>query len=146
MDEISSVDELIDMLNDGLKNNRASAISCSVLLVLALVGGITALLIPRIGDTAPLVGFGAGAILTLMVIGVLKKNRIAKAIAGVLLMAIGLVMTIFILFDFATSLIKGESLMSGNQTAGNYGVTVFIIFMFGIGFFGMGLILLGLMK
>ena len=127
--------------------NRISAIGCTGLLVLSLIGMIAAVLTPKIGGYAPLVGIGVAAMLILIIYGVVKNNRIAKVIAGVVLIIAGVCLGIFIVVDFLTSLKKGQSPMSKGMEGESYMTWVVIILASGLAMLGGGIyFLLGAIK
>jgi len=127
--------------------NRISAIGCTGLLVLSLIGMIAAVLTPKIGGYAPLVGIGVAAMLILIIYGVVKNNRIAKVIAGVVLIIAGVCLGIFIVVDFLTSLKKGQSPMSKGMEGESYMTWVLIILASGLAMVGGGIyFLLGAIK
>jgi len=78
-------------------------------------------------------------------VGLAKGARWAKIIAGILLSIMWVGVALFILFDFATSLIKGHDLFSGSAGSA-YGQAVFIILFVGIAMLGGGLYLIGWLK
>lgn len=137
----------MDDLKDEFRQHKGTYITCGVLALLSMFGGIMAILGPKIGeDKAALLGLGVIVFIILIGIGVAKGARLAKVIAGILLVVIGLGATGFILFDFLTSLLKGGSIMNRGLTAENYGTQTFILAMSGFGIFGLGLFLLGVLK
>ena len=91
-------------------------------------------------------GLGVIVFIILTSIAAAKGIRLAKVIAGILLIIIGLGVTGFILYDFVSSLFTGESIMGRGLTAGNYGTQSFLLAVFGFGMFGLGLFLIGVIK
>ena len=136
-------DAIVDAIFEG---KRGYAIGCGVVLLLMIFGGITAVLTPIIGDYAPLIGLATVVLLTLIFIGIMKNNIIAKIIGGILLIIIGLGISIFIIYDFIQSIIKGQSLLSKGTWSTTYGVWVFIILATGLTMVGGGLMLMGVIK
>lgn len=137
----------MDDIKKEFKQFRGCFIFLGVILVLAIGGVIIALLEPKIGDYAPLAGLGGMLLAILVWIGLAKNARWAKVIAGILLSIIGLGLSVFILFDFITSFIKGESLLRNDAiSASNYGQSAFIILAVGITLIAGGLYLIGWIK
>lgn len=127
--------------------DRGMAIGCAVLSVLSLIGMIAAVLTPKIGGYAPLVGVGVAGILILIMYGVVKNNRIAKVIAGLALIIAGVCLGIFIAVDFLTSLKKGQSPMSKGMEGEGYMTWVVILLASGLAMVGGGTyFLLGAVK
>lgn len=137
----------MDDLKGELKQHKGTYITCGILALLSMFGGIMAVLGPKIGENkAALLGLGIIVIIILTSIGAAKGVRVAKVIAGILLLVIGLGLTGFILYDFVSSLITGESIMGRGLTAGNYGTQSFLLAAAGFGIFGLGLFLIGVIK
>ena len=98
-----------------------------------------AILGPKIGEgNAALLGLGIILFIILISIGTAKGVRLAKVIAGILLVIIGLGLTGFILYDFVRSLFTGENIMGRGLTAGNFGTQAFLLAALGFGIFGLG--------
>jgi hypothetical protein len=125
---------------------RGMGIGCTGLSILVLIGIVAAVLTPRIGGYALLVGIGVAALLMLIVYGVLKKNRIANVIAGLALIIAGVCLGIFIVVDLLTSLKKGQSPMSKGVESEGYLTWVVILLATGLAMVGGGLFLLGAIK
>lgn len=137
----------MDALKKELKPMRGCFIFIGVILLIGAFGGIFSALEPRLGGWAVLPALTVVASLILFWVSLAKGARWAKMIAGILLVLIGVGITVFIIYDFITSLIKGESLLRTDAISpGNYGTSAFIIFMFGLGAVGIGLLLLGWKK
>lgn len=126
--------------------DRGMAIGCAVLSVLSLIGMIAAVLTPKIGGYALLVGVGMAGMLILIMYGVVKNNRIAKVIAGLALIIAGVGLGIFIISDFLTAVKKGQSPMSKGVESEGYLTWVVILLATGLAMVGGGLILLGVIK
>lgn len=135
----------MDNLKKDLSEYRGCFIFLGVIIVLAIGGGIGALTQPLIGDYSMLAALGGIAIAVLIWIGLAKRARWAKLIAGILLIIIGFGISLFILFDFGSYLFKGTSLLSGSG-GGSYGQSVFIFLMIGLSILGGGLVLVGIIK
>ena len=137
----------MDSIKEEMKQFRGCFIVLGVILLIALFGGVTQLTLPYLGDLAPVAGVGAMLIGILVWIGLARNARWAKVIAGVLLSILGLGVSVFIVYDFVTSLIKGESLLKTDAvSAFGYGQSVFIILAVGVAMLGGGLYLIGLWK
>jgi hypothetical protein len=137
---------MIDLKSE-YEQHKGTYITCGVLALLSVFGMSMAILGPMIGENkAALLGLGVIVFIVLTWIGVAKGARMAKVIAGILLMIIGLGLTGFILYEFVTSLFKGESMMGRGLTAENYGTQSFILAAVGFGIFGLGLFLVGIIK
>ena len=137
----------MDDLKDEFKQHKGTYITCGVLALLSMFGGIMAVLGPKIGEgNAALLGLGVILFIILIGFGSAKGSRLAKTIAGILLVVIGLGVTGFILYDFIGSLFTGENIMGRGLTAGNYGTQAFLLAAFGFGIFGLGLFFLGILK
>ena len=137
----------MDDIKKEFKQFRGCFIFLGVLLVIAIFGGLTALLEPKIGDYAPLAGLGGALLAILVWIGLAKNARWAKVIAGIPMAIGGLGISVFILWDFVTSFIKGESLLKTDAiAASSYGQSVFIILATGIALIGVGIYLIGWWK
>ena len=137
----------MDDLKSEFKQHKGTNITCGVLALLSMFGGIMAVLGPKIGDNnAALLGLGVIVFIILTSIAAAKGIRLAKVIAGILLIIIGLGLTGFILYDFVSSLFTGESIMGRGLDAGNYGTQAFLLAAFGFGIFGVGLFLIGVIK
>lgn len=135
----------MDDIKKEFKQFRGCFVVLGVILVLAVGGGIGMLAEPLLGNLSGLASLGGMLIAILVWIGLAKGARWAKITAGVLLSIIGVGVALFILFDFATSLIKGHGLFSGSAGSA-YGQTVFIILFVGIAMLGGGLYLIGWLK
>jgi len=137
----------MDDLKSEFKQHKGTYITCGVLALLSIFGMSMAILGPKIGeDKAALLGLGVILFIILIGIGITKGARLAKVIAGILLVAIGLGLTGFILYDFIGSLFTGGSIMGRGLTAGNYGTQSFILALVGFGLFGLGLFFIGILK
>ena len=137
----------MDDLKGEFKQHKGTYITCGVLALLSMFGGLLAVLGPKIGEgNAALLGLGVILFIILTSIGAAKGVRLAKVLAGILLIVIGLGLTGFILYDFVSSLFTGESIMGRGLTAGNYGTQSFLLAAFGFGIFGLGLFLIGVLK
>jgi hypothetical protein len=137
----------MDDLKSEFKQHKGTYITCGVLALLSIFGMSMAILGPKIGeDKAALVGLGVIVSIVLIGIGAAKGARLAKVIAGILLVVIGLGVTGFILYDFVGSLFTGENIMGRGLTAGNYGTQAFLLAALGFGIFGLGLFFLGILK
>jgi hypothetical protein len=134
-------------LKSEYEQHKGTYLTCGVLALLSMFGMSMAILGPKIGgNKAALLGLGVIVFIVLISIGVAKGARLAKVIAGILLVIIGLGVTGFILFDFVTSFFIGESIMGRGLTAENYGTQTFILAVIGFGLFGLGLFLIGILK
>lgn len=137
----------MDELKRQFKEFRGCFIFLGVCIVLGIFGGTTALLEPRIGGSAALVGLAGALVAVLVWIGLAKNARWAKVIAGSILLLAGLGLTGFLIFDFVTSLVKGESLLKTPAvSASGYGQSMFIMVATGIAMVGGGLMLVGWLK
>lgn len=137
----------MDDLKSEYEQHKGTFITCGVLALLSIFGMSMAILGPKIGeDKAALLGLGVIVFIVLVWIGVAKGARLAKVIAGILLMVIGLGLTGFILYDFVSFLFTGESIIGRGLTAGNYGTQSFLLAAFGFGIFGLGLFFIGVLK
>jgi glucan phosphoethanolaminetransferase (alkaline phosphatase superfamily) len=137
----------LDELKREFKQNKGPLITCGIIFLFALLGGTIAILGPRIGEgNAALLGFGAVILIILISLGVYKGNKLAKSLAGILLMIIGFSLTVISLYDFVSSQVMGNSMFNRGLTAENYGVQMFILMAFGVGLFGLGLMLIGILK
>ena len=137
----------MDDLKGEFEQHKGTYITCGVLALLSMFGGIMAVLGPKIGEgNAALLGLGLILFIILTSIAAAKGIRLAKVIAGILLMVIGLGLTGFILYDFVGSLFTGESIMGRGLDAGNYGTQSFLLAASGFGIFGLGLFLIGVIK
>ena len=122
------MDEFNALIKTIFDEDRGMAIGCTGLSILTVIGIVAAVLTPRIGGYALLVGIGVAALLILIVYGVLKKNRISKVIAGIVLIIAGVCLGIFIVADLLTSLKKGQSPMSkGVESEGYLTWVVFLL-------------------
>ena len=107
----------MDDLKGEFKQHKGTYITCGVLALLSMFGGIMAVLGPKIGDNnAALLGLGVIVFIILTSIAAAKGIRLAKVLAGILLIVIGLGATGFILYDFVGSLFTGESIMGRGLT------------------------------
>ena len=114
---------------------------------MGIFGGVVQLTLSTLGGFAILAGIIAVLIAIMFWIDLAKGARWAMIVAGILLSIIVLASTIFIIYDFVTSLIKWQSILKTSAIdAGNYGMSAFIILAIGIGMFGGGLFLLGWKK
>lgn len=137
----------MDELNRQFKEFRGCFIFLGVCIVLGIFGGTVALLEPKIGGYAALAGLAGALVAILVWIGLAKNARWAKVIAGTLLLIAGLGLTGFLIFDFATSLIKGESMLKTSAvSASGYGQSMFIMVAIGIAMVSGGLMLVGWLK
>ena len=137
----------MNSLKKDLKEYRGCLIFLGILILLGIFGGVVQLTLSTLGKFAFLAGIAATLIGIMVWIGLAKGARWAKTLTGILLVIIGLGVSAFIIFDFVTSLLKGQSLLKTSAIdAGNYGTSAFIILMFGLGIFGGGLLLLGWKK
>ena len=137
----------MDEVKKEFKQFRGCFIALGVILLIGIFGGITQLTLPKLGNFAPLAGLGGMLVGILFWIGLARGVRWAKIIAGILLTLIGSAVTAFILFDFATSLIKGKSIIHNSAiSASNYGQSAFIILATGIAVIFGGLVLIGWIK
>lgn len=137
----------MDSLKKDLREYRGCFIVLGVILLFGLFGVITVNGEPYLGDYSPVAGFAALAIGILLWIGLARGARWAKVVAGTLVLALGVAGTIFILYDFVTSLIKGQSLLRTPAVgASAYGQSVFIFFMIGLALILGGLYLIGAWK
>jgi hypothetical protein len=137
----------VDALKKEMQPYRGCFIVLGVILLIALFGGVTQLTIPYLGDWSAVAGFAATGLGILMWIGLARGARWAKIAAGIPLSIAGLGVSGFILYDFGTSLIKGQSLLRTPAVgAAAYGQSVFIILAIGIAMLGGGLYLTGLWK
>jgi hypothetical protein len=134
----------MESLNRDLKEYRGCFVFLGILLLLGIFGGVVQLTLSTLGDFAFLAGIVAVLIGIMVWIGLARGARWAKAIAGILMSIIGLALTIFILYDFVTSLIKGQSILKISAvSAGAYGQSAFIMFAVGVALLGGGGMLLG---
>lgn len=137
----------MDELKRQFKEFRGCFIFLGVCIVLGIFGGTVALLEPKIGGYAALAGLAGALVAILVWIGLAKNARWAKVIAGTLLLIAGLGLTGFLIFDFATSLIKGESMLKTSAvSASGYGQSMFIMVAIGIAMVSGGLMLVGWLK
>jgi len=137
----------VEAIEKEFKQFRGCFIVLGVILLVALFGGVTQLTMPYLGEFAFLAGLGALAVGIMVWIGLARKARWAKVIAGAVLSIAGLGASVFILYDFVTSLVKGESpLKTGAVSAAGYGQSAFIILMVGVAMLGAGLYLIGWWK
>lgn len=137
----------MDDLKQEYEQHKGTFITCGVLILLSIFGMSMAILGPKIGEgKAAQIGLGVILFIILIWIGTAKGVHLAKVIAGILLIIIGLGATGFILFDFVRSLFTGENVMGRGLTAGNYGTQAFLLAAFGFGIFGLGLFLIGVIK
>jgi hypothetical protein len=137
----------MDVLKKEFKPYRGCFIFLGVIILIGIFFGIIGILEPIIGGFSVLPALAVASFAIFFWVSLAKGVRWAKTVAGILLLIIGLGLTAFILYDFVTSLIKGQSLLKTSAIdAGNYGTSVFIILIFSLGIFGGGLLLLGWKK
>jgi hypothetical protein len=131
-------------LKEDLKEYRGCFIFLGILLLIGIFGGVVQLTLPTLGSFAFLAGFIAVLIGIMVWIGLAKGARWAKVIAGIFLSIIGLGISAFIMYDFITSLIKGQSILKTSAvSASAYGQSAFIILAIGVALLAGGLLLLG---
>jgi hypothetical protein len=129
------------------KELRGCFIFLGVVLCIAAFGGITQLTLPYFGNLSFLAGLGALLIVILLWIGLAKGARWARLVMGILLLILGLAVSVFIIYDFITSLIKGQSILRTEAiSAGNYGQSAFIVLAVGVAMLGGGVMLLQSLK
>ena len=137
----------MDSLKKDLREYRGCFIALGVILLFGLFMVIAVNGEPYLGDYSPVAAFAALAIGVLMWIGLARGARWAKVVAGTLLLIVGAGATIFILYDFVTSLIEGQSLLRTPAVAAfAYGQSVFIFLMIGLALILGGLYLIGAWK
>ena len=137
----------MDAIKKEFKPYRGCFIFLGIILLIAIFGGIITLLDPILDGYAVLPALAAVAFAVFFWVSLAKGLRWAKTVAGILLLIIGLGVSAFITYDFITSFVKGQSLLKTPAIdAGNYGQSVFIVLMVGLGIFGGGLLLLGWKK
>lgn len=137
----------MEAIEKEMKQFRGCFIVLGVILLIALFGGVTQLTMPYLGTFSFLAGLGALAVGIMVWIGLARKARWAKVVAGAVLSIAGLGASVFILYDFVTSLVKGESLLKTDAvSASGYGQSAFIILMVGLAMLGGGLYLIGWWK
>lgn len=130
-----------------LKQYRGCSLVLLGLVIMGLFGaGGEFLVKPNLGEQylGP-VAFTGLVLAFLVPISLSRGARWAKIFTGILLLILGVALAGFILYDFATSFIKGQSLLSGSG-GGTYGQVVFIIFAVGVALIGMGVFFLRGMK
>ena len=126
---------------------RGCLIFLGIILLIAIFGGVSQLTLAKLGNWAPVAGLGAMLLGILFWVSLAKGARWAKIIAGILLLLLGIGVSGFIIFDFISSLIKGESILKTSAISGfNYGQSAFIILATGVALFTGGLLLLGWKK
>jgi glucan phosphoethanolaminetransferase (alkaline phosphatase superfamily) len=131
-------------LQKDLKEYRGCFIFLGILLLIGIFGGVVQLTLSTLGNFAFLAGIVALVIGIIVWIGLAKGARWAKIIAGIPLSIIGLALTIFITYDFVTSLIKGQSILNTPAvSAGAYGQSAFIFLAVGVALLGGGIMLIG---
>jgi hypothetical protein len=137
----------MDVIKEELRPYRGCFIFLGVVLLIGIFGGTISFLDPYIGAYSLLPALAVVAFAIFFWVSLGKGTRWAKTIAGILLLIIGLGVTAFIIYDFVTALLKGQSILRTPAIdPGNYGTSAFIILMFGLGIFGGGLLLLGWKK
>jgi len=137
----------MDVLKKEFKPYRGCFIFLGVIFLIGIFFGISFALDPVMGWYAVFPALAVVAFAIFFWVSLAKGVRWAKTIAGILLLIIGLGLSAFIIYDFVISLLKGQSLLKTSAiNAGNYGISVFIILIFGLGIFGGGLFLLGWKK
>lgn len=130
-------------LKKDLKEYRGCFIFLGILLLIGIFGGVVQLTLSSLGNFAFLAGIIAVLLGILVWIGLAKGARWAKVAAGIPLSLIGLAFTIFIIYDFVTSLIKGQSILKTPAvSAGAYGQSAFIFLAIGIALLGGGIMLI----
>jgi hypothetical protein len=131
-------------LQKDLKEYRGCFIFLGILLLIGIFGGVVQLTLSTLGSFAFLAGIVAMLIGIMVWIGLAKGARCAKIVAGIPLSIIGLALTIFITYDFVTSLIKGQSILyTPAVSAGAYGQSAFIFLAVGVALLGGGIMLIG---
>jgi hypothetical protein len=131
-------------LKKDLKEYRGCFIFLGILLLIGIFGGVVQLTLSTLGNFAFLAGIVAVLIGIMVWIGLAKGARWAKVIAGIPLSIIGIALTIFIIYDFVTSLIKGQSILKTPAvSAGAYGQSAFIFLAVGVALLGGGIMLIG---
>lgn len=130
-----------------LKQYRGCSLVLLGLVIMGLFGAAGEFLVkPNLGEQYIGPVMIAGLALAFVIPFSLSRGaRWAKIFTGILLLILGVALAGFILYDFATSFIKGQSLLSGSG-GGTYGQVVFIIFMVGVALIGMGVFFLRGMK
>ena len=137
----------MDSFKKEMQQYRGCFIFLGVILLIALFGGTMQLTQPYLGDWSPVAGLAAMAIGILVWIGLARGARWAKVAAGIPVSIAGLGVSVFIVYDFGTSLIKGHSLLRTPAVgAYAYGQSVFIILAIGIAMLAGGLYLVGLWR
>jgi hypothetical protein len=137
----------MDAIKKEFRPYRGCIIFLGVVILIGIFGGIISFLDPFIGAYSLLPALAVVAFAIFFWVSLGKGIRWAKTVAGILLLIIGLGISAFIIYDFVTSLLKGQSILKTSAIdAGNYGTSVFIILMIGLGIFGGGLLLLGWKK
>lgn len=137
----------MESIEKEMKQYRGCFIVLGVILLIALFGGVIQLTLPYLGEFSFLAGLAALSLGILVWIGLARKARWARVIAGAVLSIAGLGVSVFILYDFVTSLIKGESLLKTDAvSASGYGQSAFIILAVGVAMLGGGLYLIGWWK
>jgi hypothetical protein len=137
----------MDSLKNEFSQYRGCLIFLGVLLLLGLFGGVVQLTLSTLGDFAFLAGLLAVLLGIVAWIGLAKGARWARGFAGILMSIVGLALSIFILFDFGTSLVKGHSLLhTPAVSAHSYGQSVFIILAIGVAILTGGVYLVGSLK
>lgn len=136
-----------ELTMEELKQYRGCSLVLLGLVIMGLFGAAGELLVkPNLGEQYIGPVIIAGLVLAFLVpISLSRGARWAKIFTGILLFILGVALTGFILFDFGTSLIKGQSLLSGSGGT-SYGQAVFIIFMVGVALIGTGVFFLRGMK
>jgi hypothetical protein len=131
-------------LKKDLKEYRGCFIFLGVLLLLGIFGGVIELTLSTLGNFSFLAGIAAVLLGIAVWIGLAKGRRWAKIIAGIPVTIIGVALTIFIIYDFVTSILKGHSILKTSAiSGGNYGQSAFIILAVGIALIVGGVMLIG---
>lgn len=130
-----------------LKQYRGCSLVLLGLVLLGLFGAASELLVkPNLGEQYIGPMMITGMLLAFLVPFSLSRGaRWAKIFTGILLLILGVALTIFILYDFASSFIGGQGVFTGSS-GGTYGQVVFIIFMVGLALIGGGVFFLRGMK
>jgi hypothetical protein len=130
-----------------LKQFRGCSLVLLGFVIMGIFGAAGEVLVkPNLGEQylGPVVF--TGLVLAFLVpISLSKGARWAKIFTGILLLILGVAATVFILVDFATALIRGQGMFTGDS-GGAYGQSVFIIAMVGVAMAGLGAWLIGWIK